>query len=267
MPDSAPRHQRATGAATLELGPGGIRRLHQQSPLRLLFPVPDPHEPFQAALVNTAGGLAGGDVTEARIALAPGVQAMLATPAAEKLYRSLGPATRIRTRLEVAEGAALEWLPQEAILFDGAVLDRLTEAEVAPGGVLLATESLVLGRIARGESWRAGTARDAWRISRGGRLLWADALGLDAAARDAPFALEGAEAMGLVLLVAEDAERHRDLARDLTAGQASLPRPGLLLLRFLGQAAAVRAGITAALPALRAAALGRPAILPRLWTC
>ncbi len=261
------RHQRAEGAATLEVGPGGITRLYQKSPLRLLFPTPEAGEPLQAALVNTAGGLAGGDLLAARVALAPGAAALVTGPAAEKVYGSLGPTSAIATRLEVGEGAALEWLPQEAILFDGARLDRRTEAHVAPGGVLLAVESLVLGRIARGEAWRRGTAREGWRLHLDGRLAWADAIALDAAARDAPFALDGAEALGLMLLAAPDAARHRDLARDLTSGQASLPRPGLLLLRFLGSAGAVRAGITAAIPAMRAAALGRPPTLPRLWTC
>lgn len=267
MQESLGRHQRAEGAATLEVSQAGISRLYQKAPLRLLFPTPEAGEPLQAALVNTSGGLAGGDVLSARLAVAQGAAALITTPAAEKVYGSLGPTATITTRLEVGAGAALEYLPQEAILFDGARLDRRTEAHVAPGGVLLAVESVVLGRIARGEAWRAGSLREGWRLHLDGRLAWADALALDAAARDAPFALDGAQALGLMLLVAPDAARHRDLARDLTGGQASLPRPGLLLLRFLGSAGTVRAGMEAAIPAMRAAALGRPATLPRLWTC
>jgi urease accessory protein len=267
MEGAAPRHQRAEGEALLHVAPGGIARLRQKAPLRLLFPTPESGEPLQAALVNTAGGLAGGDAVQTEIALAPGAAALVTTPAAEKLYRSLGPPVRVRNRLDIAEGAALEWLPQEGILFDGAVLERRTEARVAAGGTLLAAESLVLGRIARGESWRRGRVFDSWRLHLGGSLAWADAFGCEAAAREAPFGLAGAEALGLVLLAAEDAARHRDLARDLARGAATLPRPGLLLLRFLGDAGAVRSGIAAALPALRAAALNRPARLPRLWTC
>jgi urease accessory protein len=261
------RHQRAEGAATLEVGPGGIIRLHQKAPLRLLFPTPEANETLQAVLVNTAGGLAGGDVLAARVAVATGAAPLVTTPAAEKVYGSLGPTSILHTRLEVGAGARLEYLPQEAILFDGARLDRRTEAHVAPGGVLLAVESLVLGRIARGEAWRAGAVREGWRLHLDGRLAWADALALDAAARDAPFALDGAEALGLMLLAAPDAARHRDLARELTGGQASLPCPGVLLLRFLGTASAVRRGLEAAIPPMRAAALGRPSTLPRLWTC
>jgi urease accessory protein len=262
-----PRHQRAEGAALLHATPGGIARLHQKAPLRFLFPAPEPDEPLQAALVNTAGGLAGGDEVGATVTLAPGAAALVTTPAAEKIYRSLGPAVRVTNRIEVAEGAMLEWVPQETILFDGAVLERRTHARVAPGGVLLAAEALVLGRIASGETWRVGRVLDSWRLHLGERLAWAEGFGCEATARDAPFGLDGAQSLGLVLLAIEEAGRHRELGRELTNGAATLLRPNLLLLRFLGDAQSVRSGIAAALPALRAAALNRPARLPRLWTC
>lgn len=260
-------HQRARGAASLEVAAHGLARLAQAAPLRILFPTPEPGAPLEAALVNVAGGLAGGDALEARITLRAGASALVTTPAAEKIYRSLGDVSCITTRIEVAEGAVLEFLPQEAILFDGALLDRRMEAHVAPGGALLAAESVVLGRIARGEVWRHGHLRDRWRLHQAGRLVWADALALEAAAREAPFGLDGADSLGMILLLAEDAARHRELARELTGGAASVIRPGLLLLRFLGTAGGVRLAMAEAIKAMRAAALGRPAILPRLWTC
>ncbi|MBS7790681.1 urease accessory protein UreD [Roseococcus sp. SDR] len=261
------RHQRAIGAASLDVAAHGLVRLAQASPLRILFPTPEPGAALEAAFVNVAGGLAGGDSITSGITLLPGARAQITTPAAEKIYRSLGDASAITTRIEVAEGAVLEFLPQEAILFDGAVLTRAMDARVAPGGTLLAAEAVVLGRIARGEVWHHGALHDRWRLSQGERLIWADAMRLDAARRDAPFGLDGADSLGMILLLAEDAARHRELARDLTDGAASLVRPGLLLLRFLGTAGAVRGAMAAAIPALRAAALGLPPVLPRLWTC
>lgn len=261
------RHQRAIGAASLEVAEHGLVRLAQASPLRILFPTPEPGAALEAAFVNVAGGLAGGDSIAACITLRAGARAQVTTPAAEKIYRSLGDTSRITTRIEVAEGAVLEFLPQEAILFNGARLTRGMEARVAPGGTLLAAEAVVLGRIARGETWQSGALHDAWRLHQGARLVWADAMRLDATERAAPFGLDGAESLGLILLLTEDAARHRELARELTQGAASLVRPGLLLLRFLGTAGAVRSAMAAALPALRAAALGLPPVLPRLWTC
>lgn len=265
--DIPARHQRAIGAASLEVAEHGLARLHQAAPLRVLFPRPDPGQPLEAVLVNVAGGLAGGDALEARLTLRDGAAALATTPAAEKIYRSLGEASRIATRLEIGEGAALEYLPQEAILFEGARLRRSMEADVAPGGTLLAAEAVVLGRIARGEAWRNGALRDSWRLRREGRLVWADALALQASRRDAAFGLDGAEALGMILLAAEDAARHRELARDLAQGAASLVRPGLLLLRFLGSAGGVRGAMATAIREMRRAALGRPKALPRLWTC
>ena len=78
----------------------------------------------------------------------------------------------------VEPGAALEWLPQETILFDGARLERRLRAELAEGAALLAAETLVFGRAARGERMRSGALLDAWRLHGPDGLLWADALAL-----------------------------------------------------------------------------------------
>jgi urease accessory protein len=126
---------------------------------------------------------------------------------------------------------------------------------------------LVLGRAAHGERFARGALLDAWRVRRGGRLVWADSLRLDdpAAAEAGRFVLAGANAVATLLLAAPDAALHRDRAREMSDGGASLVAPGLLLVRWMGEAGAVRAAICGALPVLRAEALGHPARLPRLW--
>ncbi len=263
------RHQRARGRAELRLAaaPGGARILHlfQSAPLRLLFPDADPQEPKQVALVNVAGGLAGGDRLEAQLHLEAGARLTATTPAAEKIYRSLGPRTEIASSLVIAEGAVCEWLPQETILFNGAQLTRSLDIALESGSQLLAAEMLVLGRAARGEVFASGALADRWRIRRGGRLLWVEALKLDAAALPHRFTLDGAGAMATLVLAMPEAAAHRDLARDLAGGGAGLVAPGLLVARWLGEAGAVRASLAAAICALRAAALGLPPALPRLW--
>jgi urease accessory protein len=266
-----PSHQRAQGRAELGVvaAPGGARlkHLYQAAPSRILFPDTDPGDPTLGAFVNVAGGLAGGDSIALSLVLEEGARFTATTPAAEKVYRSLGPATEIATRIEVASGAVCEWLPQETILFDGARLRRRLDIDLAPEARLLAAEMLVLGRAAHGERFRRGALLDRWRVRRGGRLAWADALRLDdpAAAEADAFALGGANAIATLLLAAPDAAAHRDRAREISEGGASLVAPGLLLLRWMGEAGAVRAAISAALPVLRAEALGHPARLPRLW--
>lgn len=232
----------------------------------MLFPDSDPAEPKQAALVNVAGGLAGGDSLEVAITLGPRARFTATTPAAEKIYRTLGPETEISSSLRLEAGSVCEWLPQETIVFDGARLTRRMGVDIAGDATLLAAEMLVLGRAARGERFTQGAVHDRWRIRRDGRLLWADAFRLaDPGAAASPFVLDGAGAVATLLLAAPEAASHRDLLRYLTDGRAGVVAPGLLLARWMGEAGAVRAGVARALVALRQAALSLPPRLPRLW--
>ena len=266
-------HQRARGGAELHFVRSGattrLAHLYQTAPARILFPTPEPDEPPLAALVNTAGGLAGGDSLTLDLRLGPDATATLATPSAEKIYRSLGPATRIDVSIEVGPGATLEWLPQETILFDGARLDRRIAVALAPESRLLFAEMLVFGRRARAEVMREGQVLDAWRLRRAGTLVWADALALqgDLAPRlDDRFGFGGAEAVASLLLAVPGPLEPLRAALRKAGASASLVRPGLLLARWLGDAAALRAALGAAIRLLRAAALGLPARQPRLWT-
>lgn len=264
---SLPRHQRADGRAELALGAGArTRLLYQAAPLRWLFPEVDPGDPRGGALVNVAGGLAGGDRISVRLALAADSRFTATTPAAEKVYRSLGEPTAIGCTLDVADEAVCEWLPQETILFDGARLSRRIDVALARGARLLAAEMLVLGRAAHGERFERGALHDRWRVAREGRLIWADALRVDdPVASRGRFLLGEAGAVATLLLAAPDAGAFRERAREMAQGAASLVAPGLLLARWMGEAGAVRAAIMGAVTALRADALGHPARLPRLW--
>jgi urease accessory protein len=270
------RHQRAAGGVAARFGPGPAgarpRALRQAAPLRLLLPDPEPGEWTTAALLNTGGGLAGGDDVSVALTLEPGARLTLATAAAEKLYRALGPATRIANTLELGAGAALEWIPQESILFDGAALRRRTEVTLAADARLLALETLAFGRAARGEVLRDLRLHDAWRLRQGGRLLWADALRLeDAAPLTAPLGLDGAGAFSTLLCAGPGAEAQFAPLRAALEGVGlragvTRPAPGLVLLRALGGADALRRLFARLLPDLRAEFLGQPARLPRLWT-
>lgn len=269
-----PGHQRARGGASLRFvsadGRTRLADLHQAVPLRVLFPTPEPGEPPIAAVVNTAGGLAGGDAVRLSVTMAPGTLATISTPSAEKIYRSLGPRTRVEARLSVDTGAALEWIPQETILFDGARLERRIEADLAPGARLIMAEMLVFGRHARGETLDHGSLLDAWRLRRAGALVWADGLALGPdpfAMLDHRFGFAGAEACATLAVAAEDGLAGlRDALRD-QGFAATLARPGLLLARWLGGAVPVRQGMGTAIRLVRSRLLGLPAVLPRLWTC
>jgi urease accessory protein len=171
-------------------------------------------------MLNTGGGVAGGDRLDLSFHAAAGAQATIAAQAAERFYRATaGDApSHVRTSLSVAEGAALEWLPQETILFDRSALDRRLEVCVAPTGRFLGVETLVFGRAAMGETVRQGRLRDLIRVRRGGDLLLHDAIRMDgdfAELMERTAVGQGAHVLATIVYVAPDAEQRLEAARSV----------------------------------------------------
>ena len=246
----------------------------QRAPCRVLFPRPEPGAPLVGVLFTTSGGLAGGDVLRVSVEAGPGATAILTSQEAEKIYRSLGAPSRLSIHLRVEEGATLEWLPQETILFNNARLERRVELDVAPGGSLLALDLVIFGRLARGERFATGALLDVWRVRRGGRLTWADGLRLegDIAAQLAdPAGFGGATAAGLALLVADDAAAWIEPSRvKLAQGSCRAGvtlAGGALVARVLGEdPSLVRRELSGLVSFLRSARSGHPARMPQSWS-
>jgi urease accessory protein len=201
---------RAEGRIALAVAAqGGVtrrRRVDEQGSLRVRFPGGGRPE-LEAILVNTAGGMAGGDRFSIDVAVEDDAQLLVGTTAAEKIYRSLGPATDVAVRLALAGGARLRWLPQETILFDRARLARSIEVDMEEGASLLLAEAVVFGRSAMGETVEDGAIADRWRIRRGGRLVFAESLRLDGAIAEKlgePAAAAGGCAVATMLSVPGD---------------------------------------------------------------
>ena len=276
-PALASREARHDGAARIRWGVDADGRtrladLFQRAPLRVLLPDAVDDAVPHAVLLNTAGGLVGGDRLEIEIALEPGARALVTQQAAEKVYRSAGADVTVANRLAVGDRAWLEWLPQETILFEGARLRRRLTLDLAGSGAALAGEILVFGRHARGERMLSGAAFDGWEIRRDGRLLWADALDLGddpGAALGSSAGFGGAVALGTLVCAIPDAASRLDAARealgDTTEAGASVVGE-ILLVRFLdARPDALRRRFAAVWAALRRAALGLPPVLPRVW--
>jgi urease accessory protein len=252
-----------------------LSHLHQHEPLRVLFPRTTAPEVPVAVLVNTAGGLVGGDHLEVRAVASEGSAAMVTSQAAEKVYRSAGPDCLIDVGITVGPSAWLEWLPQETILFDGARLRRRTAVDVAPSGRLMAAEMLVFGRAARHERLTHGLIRDAWEIRHKGRLVWTDILHMAddlGSLLDDPACFDGAGAVATFVHVADDATERLPLARDLLPVEEDAVRAGatvingVLVARWLArEALPLRAAFGAFWAAFRSRGGGLPAGLPRLW--
>ena len=258
---------RRVGARTEVIGP------HETGGYRLRMPR-SRGESCEAVVVNTGGGMAGGDEARFAFTAEAGAAVTLTTTAAEKVYRGAeagGEAaeTRVSVELSLGAGARLEWLPQETILFDGARLDRRLSVDMAGDADLLMAEILIFGRLAMGETMASGRVADRWRIRRDGRLAYAEDLlfgGDVAALLDRPALGAGARASASLVMASGRAEGLVAAARAalephaaVTAGVSAWN--GLLVARAISPSPErLRAAIVALLSGLRGRAL------PRLWT-
>lgn len=275
----APAAQRAQGSLVIAFvaheGRTRLADLYQASPCRALFPDVATNEIPQAVMVNSAGGLVGGDRIDLAVTLGSGAAATVTTQAAEKIYRSLGDDCTVTAALRVGPGAELEWLPQESILFDGARLDRRLTISLDPSSRLLATETVLFGRSARGERLTYGHLHDSWALRIGDRLVWADAIRLSgdiAAARTRPFGFGDAAGYATLVIAGRDAADYLEAARAAVAaapassGGATLVN-GVVILRYMdADAARLRISVARSACALRAVVMGRAPQLPRAWS-
>jgi urease accessory protein len=262
--------QRARGCARIavraDAGRTRLARLYQDGCGKIRLPKDARATGLEAVLINTAGGVTGGDRLEWAAEAGDGARLTLSTQACEKVYRARDGVAEVHTELTIGEDGEIHWLPQETILFDGGALHRSLEADLAPGARLLAAEAVVLGRTAMDETVRTGSLRDRWRIRREGRLVFADDLRLDGPvaelATKAPV-LAGARAFASLLLVADDAAR---LLAPLRAALGPLGGASAFDGKLFARVAAPDgfALRRALLPALAVLRDGAP--LPRVWS-
>jgi urease accessory protein len=260
---------RARGGVRLVIGPGprgaAPARIAESGGYRVRFPRTG--DGCEGVLINTGGGMAGGDRMTVDVAVRAGAEATLTTQAAEKIYRSDGADAEVAIGLLLEAGSRLDWLPQEQILFDGARLRRSLAVGLAGDARLTLVESVVFGRIAMGEVLETGFFHDRWRIRREGRLVFAEDMRLDGPLRRVlarKAAACGARGLATVLHLAPDAESRRDETRaaldDASSECGVSAWNGMLVARFLSpRPQAIRADLARFLERLR----GRP--MPRSW--
>lgn len=237
----AQRQPRSRGVLRVSARPGAkIGRLHQAGSLKALFPA-SRHGILNAVFLNTSGGVTGGDRFRIEAEAEAGAALMVTSQAAERLYRAQPDETgRMSIDLSVREGARLDWLPQETILFDGARVAREFRVDLAADARFLAVEPLVAGRLAMGEFVNSGTLSDSWRVSRAGKLTFADNFRLSGDI-DAQLAKSGVaggcRALASVIFAAPGAEAMLGPLREALGplGGASLVSEDLLFARILAE--------------------------------
>jgi urease accessory protein len=261
---------RAIGRLSLAVaaGAGKTRRtlVHEEGSLRVRFPNTDGGE-CEAVIVNTSGGIAGGDRFDLDVEVGAQARLSVSGAAAEKIYRTHGPDSEITVRLDVGPGGVLRWLPQETILFDRARVSRRIEVDLARDASLVLAEAIVFGRSAMGESVNQGKMLDRWRVRRDGRLVFAETLDLQGAVAQqlSQKAVAGGAAAIATLLVIPGDDTVAAMVRALEGrfgGEVGVSAwNGIAVARFCARdGAALRRDLVLVLGALGLGAL------PRLWS-
>lgn len=251
-------------------GHTAIAASYQGGCLKVRLPRTHRGESPCAVVLNTSGGLTGGDSLRQSVAWGEDSVASVTTQAVEKIYRALDEPASVSTRLDVGQGACAEWLPQETIIFDRARLVRDMQIRLAGDADFLGVEAVVFGRTAMGEVVETGSLVDRWRIWRDGRLIYADALRLEGsidALLRRPAIGAGARAMAVIILAAPRAAALLEplrIALGAARGEAAASSwNGMTVVRLLAaDGSALRHDVLLALASLRD---GRA--MPRVWSC
>nr|WP_234636109.1 urease accessory protein UreD [Allorhizobium ampelinum] len=268
------RPQRAKGSGRLDTklfqGRSRLETFFQEGCAKIRIP-----ESFdgrmEAVLINSSGGLTGGDQLDWDFTAGDGTHLTLTTQACEKIYKAAADTASISSRITVGEGAAVHWLPQESILFDQASLTRRLEVDLHETAEFLSVEAILLGRKAMGEAMRHGLVRDRWRIRRSGRLIHAEDLALTGAIADLTAekaVLGGRVAFATLLYTGRQAEAHMAALQRLTDRPSGLGDVGIslwndkLVARFISSDGfSLRKLLVPVISALRDGAS-----VPKVWT-
>jgi urease accessory protein len=229
-------------------------------------------------LLHPPGGIVGGDVLEIDVSLEEEAEVLFTTPAAAKFYRSGGPWGRQRQTLRARAGSRLEWLPQETIVFDGALAEIATRVELEGDARFAGWEILCLGRTASGERLHGGEVRQRFEVWRDGKPLRIERSQLNAGSpvMDEGWGLAGRPVLGSFTVTAD--ESRDDIRRLVSRVRRALPElpngdlasitalEGVLVCRYLGASTETARGcFERAWGVLRPALLGAAAHPPRIW--
>ncbi|GAC1422190.1 MAG: urease accessory protein UreD [Burkholderiaceae bacterium] len=278
-----PAERHAPSRATLALGFANtehttrlIERTHF-GPLRIQKPLyPEGPQICHAVIVHPPGGVVGGDEMDIGVRVGPLAHALITTPGAAKWYRANGCTSAQTVTLSIAQGASLEWLPQETIFFDSASVQLRHDVDLAVDGCYLGSEILCFGRAASGESFDRGCIEQRTTIRRGGRLIWFEqgAIVAGSALLRGPFGLSGCTVCAT--LIAVGAGLNPALVDAIRCSASAQPGSNhvfgvtlmktVLVARYIGNSSALARALMCATWALvRPVLTGYDATIPRVW--
>ncbi|BDA70990.1 Urease accessory protein UreD [Rivularia sp. IAM M-261] len=267
---------------------------HHQAPLKVQRPFyPEGKLVCHSVILHTAGGVVGGDKLSSNFQLRPNSQVLITTAAAGKIYRSNGRLAMQNIDIKVDAGATLEWLPQETIVFDGAIYRQDTRINLAENATLIGWEITRFGRSARGEKFLQGNWKSYTEVWQQGKPLWVDRQWLPGNEEvfHSPHALNGQPVVGTLVFVGQAVSPEIiEKTRSLYTQQRHSPQRGEpphgdgsselsthhsfgvtrlehgFLCRYRGSSTSeVRNWFTAVWQLLRQSLLGRSDCIPRVW--
>ena len=226
----------------------------------------------QMVIVHPPGGIAGGDELSLDIAAGPRAWAQLTTPGAGKWYRGFGRDARQAVQISVADGALCEWLPQENIIFDGALAHMSLEVELAPEGIFCGWDFTCLGRPQSAEEFSSGAVRQQTVIRQNGKPVFREQACIEAAdvLRATAPSLAGNCAYGTMVVVGKAADddvvaaAREEVGDDVIAGVTRIGT--VLIARWVGNnVESGRELFTRIWSVLRPWYAGREVVVPRIW--
>ncbi len=261
--------QRSNGVGRLgAIGASGstmLKTLYQQGNAKLRIPTDHQCATLEAVMINTSGGMTGGDELNWTFEANRGADLSLTTQACERIYKSTGDYARSSVQLKAGDDSSLSWLPQETILFDQAKMRRKIDLDLAQNARALVLEPIVFGRMAMGENVTKATIHDRWRIRQNGQLVHAEDFRMSGEIDEqlnhgAVFA--GNRAIATALLIGPDAEALLDDARSIAgdSGAASFWNGKLLVRLVAADSYSLRKSLV---PLIRC--LSGNATLPKCW--
>ncbi|WP_291925889.1 urease accessory protein UreD [Limnohabitans sp.] len=256
-----------------------VARYLHNGPLRILQSLyPEGDAVCHNVLVHPPSGLVGGDMLDMQVTVGEGAHGLVTTPGATRFYRSEAGLATQQVHARLASGARLEWLPLEAIAYNGCDALNRAVVELAPGAELITWDITALGLPAADLPFAQGTFRQHLEIP-GVWLERGTISATDTRLMDSPLGLAGQRCMATLVfaagsaIAAERSERALACARDLleasslrlTAGATS-PHQQVIVLRVLSPVTEPAMQLLRQVwAAWRHELWGLPGAMPRLW--
>ena len=257
-----------------QVGDRTVFDAHHRGPLRVQKPLyPEGCSVCHAVLLHPPGGIAGGDSLDVSVETERGSHALITTPGASKWYKANGRVARQQIALDVR--GVLEWLPQEAIVFDQAQVDSRIDIALARGATMLGWDLVALGRAASGERFESGRFSQTIRLQLDGELQWIERTRIDGndPLLASPIGLAGQHVFGCLWAAGAPVDDASLEAIRLALGDAANDAPltrlsaHVMVARALGPStASVRSALERMWAVLRPHVVQKPAQRPRLWS-